>query len=146
MLKLLAKGKAENERKNKIRYIVWFSLHGFVYLFRLFLPAVACFLLAFRLSCESLANALGYYGASLLLGESLAPAWPQLGSIGPSNMAVSLDALLGLSWACLSISWPLPGLFWASFGPPESPLGRRSPFLTTCGTILVHVLAPHKRL
>ena len=40
----------------------------FAHLFGLLLPAVACFMLALCLSCDSPATAFGYYSASVLLG------------------------------------------------------------------------------
>ena len=79
------------------------SLRVFAQRFRLLLLAVACFLLALCLSCDSLATALGYYGASVLLGASLAPFWHQLAPSG----------LLGLSYALLGLMLDSPGALLA---------------------------------
>ena len=72
-----------------------------------FLLVFACLLLALCLSCESLATALGYYGASPLLGVSIVLLWHQPGSFR-------------LSWALLGV---LFGLSQASLGTLLGRLG-----------------------
>ena len=150
LLRLLAKGKAENERKRGGCFICVCAcvFVCFVCLFHMFLPAFASVLLAHCLSCDSLATALGYHGASLLFGAPLVLFWRQFGSFGSSwalwgcLLALFLSSL-GPFWGSLGLSWDS----WNSFGAFLSLLGHARELSwkeIALGLLFCHFLDPKK--
>ena len=80
------------------------------------------FLFVFCLSCESLATALGYYGASLLFGAPLVLFWLQPGSF--RSCWALWGSFLALFLASLGSFGASLGLSWDSLGPLLSLLGH----------------------